>query len=666
VAPPGPGARSLSFAPIRAPLLAALLATLAASPAAGQDATLSVSLTPVVPTGAKLRVEGGSSGLAAGTVVDYDWREASGRVESGRAAIAEDGSFSLEVVPRESGEASLTVAAPGATSPPAAATRVFPGWWSVLPPLLAIGLAMLTRQVVVSLFAGILLGAIFYSGLDPGAGLLRVIDRYALEALSDRDHASIVLFSLLLGGMVAVISRAGGMHGVVEAFRHRAKTKRGAQLVGWFLGFLIFFDDYANSLVVGNTMRPLTDRMRISREKLAYIVDSTAAPVAGIALISTWIGFEVSLIGDAFRDLGVAEDPYKVFLSSIPTCFYPLLSLVFVALVAGTGRDFGPMLRAERRAEGGLVLRPGATPIAALESDRLAVKPGVLPRWWVALVPIGVMAGTVLLGLWWTGRAALGAEGDPLGIRSALDVLTSGNPIKNLGNIFSAASSYTVLLWGSLFGCIAAIALAAGGRKLRLAEAMESWVGGVSAMVLAIVILILAWSIGAVCKDLATANWIVAQAAEGVPAGILPALLFVLGGAVAFATGTSWGTMAILFPLAVPLAYHATAGLDFEGVHRELIATVGAVLSGAIFGDHCSPISDTTVLSSMASGSDHIDHVRTQLPYALLVGAVAVGTGYLLVPLGVPAGVCLLLGSGILVAVLFLVGRRVDKPGAPA
>jgi Na+/H+ antiporter NhaC len=644
-------------------LLLALFLPPVAAAAPAQDATLDVTLPPVAPTGATLRVAGTASGLPAGTEVAYEWREGSGRLEAGRLQLGEDGSFSIEVVPAGSGEASLALAAAQASA--SASTRVFPGWLSILPPLLAIGLAMLTRQVVVSLFAGILLGAIFYSGFDPGRGILRVIDRFALEALTDPDHASIVLFSLLLGGMVAVISRAGGMHGIVEVFRHRAHSKRGAQLVGAVLGFLIFFDDYANSLVVGNTMRPLTDRMKVSREKLAYVVDSTSAPVAGIALISTWIGFEVSLIGDAFAALGLSDDSYKTFLSSIPTCFYPILALVFVLLVAGTGRDFGSMLRAERRAATGLVLRPGAVPLAALESDRLQVKPGVLPRWWVALVPIGVLAATVLLGLWWTGRAALAVEGKPLGTAPALEVFTSGNPIKQLGDVFAAASSYKVLLWGSLFGCVAAILLAAGGRKLRLAEAMEAWVGGVSAMVLAIVILTLAWSIGAVCKDLATADWIVAQAARGVPAGLLPALLFVLGGAVSFATGTSWGTMAILFPLAVPLAHHAASGLDPEAAHRILIGTVGSVLSGAIFGDHCSPISDTTVLSSMASGSDHIDHVRTQMPYALLVGVVAVGCGYLLIPLGVPAGVSLLLGTGVLAAALFLLGKRVEEPAAP-
>jgi len=646
------------------PLKRVLLALLLSAPAASAQ-NLAVEVVKTAPTGAPVEVGVTGTGLAEGASVTLTWAVGGGEARSLTSAVGPDGTAKIPLLPDLPGEARIEVRAGDRTA--AATTRFFPGWLSLMPPLVAIGLAILTRQVVVALFAGILVGALVRFSWRPVTAVLSIVDTYALDALKDESHASIVIFSLLLGGMVAVVTRAGGMAGIVEAFRAKARSRRGAQSVGFFLGLVIFFDDYANSLVIGNTMRPLTDRMRISREKLAYIVDSTAAPVAGLALVSTWVGYEVGLIKDSLAAVGIGVDAYKVFLSSIPYSFYPLFALAMVALVAVTGREFGPMLAAERRAAlGGKVLRDGATPLAATESEMLTAKAGAPPRWWNALIPIGVLTGTVLVGLWWTGRESLAADGDPLGTRPALEVLGSGNPVHALGDIFSSANSYGALLWGSLAGCIAAVVLAVSQRVLRLDEAMAAWLAGITSMMLAMVVLILAWSIGAVCRDLRTAEWLVAHVSDGLPPFLLPTIVFLLGALIAFATGTSWGTMAILVPLAVPLAHHAGAGAAASAgePHWLLVATVAAVLAGAIFVDHCSPISDTTVLSSMASGSDHIDHVRTQLPYAATAAAVAIVCGT--VPAGLGVSPLLSLGAGLVAMVLAVrfIGRRIE-PESP-
>jgi Na+/H+ antiporter NhaC len=540
--------------------------------------------------------------------------------------------------------------------------RVLSGFLTVLPPLVAIVLAVLLRQVIFALLAGVWLGAFLAHGLRPLAAFFRVVDRYLLGALTDGGHASILIFSLLLGGMVAIISRSGGTHGIVEAVRGWAATRRSTQLVTWLMGMFIFFDDYANTLVVGNTMRPVTDRMRISREKLAYLVDSTAAPIASVALISTWIGYEVSLIGDAMTAIGSEMDPYQVFLASIPYRFYPILALVFAVAVAVSGRDLGPMLAAERRAAAGELVGRSASPMADVESERMAPKPEIPHRWFNAVLPIFTVIGVTLGGLWVTGRASLAAGGDPLGARSFVEMVTGGHLIRDLGSVFSAADSYKTLLWGSALGCLAAGGLAVGQRILSLAETLDAWLVGLKSMLMACVILLLAWSIGAVCEDLHTAGYVVGLISDAVPWALLPALVFLIAGGVAFATGTSWGTMAILMPLTVPLATEIARlnGMEPGAAYTLLLGAVSSVLAGATWGDHCSPISDTTILSSMASASDHIDHVRTQMPYAVLVGGVGLLVGDLPAAWGLSPWLSLVLGSVILVAILRYFGRTAD------
>jgi Na+/H+ antiporter NhaC len=413
------------------------------------------------------------------------------------------------------------------------------------------------------------------------------------------------------------------------------------------MGVVIFFDDYANTLLVGSTMRPLTDRVKISREKLAYLVDSTAAPVATVAVISTWVGFEVGLIQDAAArfDAGTTGSAYTFFLRSIPFSFYPWLTLLLVYLVAATGRDFGPMLTAERRAsERDQPLRPGADPASATlttaTSDRGPAHPAL------ALVPIALVIAVTGIGLWWSGRQAALAEGF-----TVLDFRT----------ILNHADSFVVLIWAALGGTLTAAGLAVLARRLTLAQATEGWIEGARAMLIAVVILILAWSLSAVCDALHTADYLIEAARGALSARLLPAVTFVLAAAVSFGTGTSWGTMAIMVPLVYPLGavLPGAEGLGAEIATRIHLASVSAVLAGAVFGDHCSPISDTTILSSLAAGSDHVDHVRTQLPYAALVAAVAIVCGYLPAGYGLPPVLGLAIGAAMLVVWVTFVARPV-------
>ena len=532
-------------------------------------------------------------------------------------------------------------------------TKWLPGWVSILPPLIAILLAIVLREVVASLFLGIWLGALFYAGLNPLAAVWRTIDRFIVPALVDEGHASILVFSLLLGGMVGIMSRSGGTRGIVDALRPLSTTPRRAQLATWLAGLAIFFDDYANTLIVGNTFRPITDRVRVSREKLAYLVDSTAAPVAAIVFVSTWVGYEISLIGDALRIAAgqpgtpaqvaaelTSASPFAVFLHSIPYLFYPILAIVMVGLLVVTQRDFGPMLAAERRARaGGGLYREDAQLMVDTTGRSLEAKPDVANRWINAALPVLTVIFVVLLGLYFDGRAASGSA--------------------SLWDVFGAADPFKALLWGSLSGCLVAIGLSVGQRILSTEEAIGAWLGGMRAMLLAAVILTLAWSLGEVTAVLGTATYLTQILSDNLLPALLPALVFITAAAIAFATGTSWATMAILFPLVVPLAVALGGGAGFEsgGQYTLTLGAISSVLSGSIFGDHCSPISDTTVMSSLASACDHVDHVRTQLPYALVVAGIAVLMGDLGTAFGMPVALAYVLAVGALLAVVRFAGR---------
>ena len=512
-----------------------------------------------------------------------------------------------------------------------------PGWLTVVPPVLAIVLAIALREVVVSLFAGVWLGSTLIHGYDPLTGLLRAIDHYAVKALADEGHAAIAIFSLSLGGMIGVVARSGGAMGLANVVTGLATTRRRAQITTWGLGLLIFFDDYSNSLLVGSTMRPITDRLRISREKLSFLVDATAAPVSSFALISSWVGVEVGYIAEQVQGLGLTEDPYYLFLATIPYRFYPLLMLAFGFFVVVWGRDFGPMRAAEQRAvETGAVSRPGSSPASDFEAPELTPPEGAEPRWTLAVVPIVVVVAVAMVGMWVTGSAALAeARADALAaVEAAQAAVASGAPDAaqalaaaetqlsltepSVRAVIGKADSLVALLWAAMLGGMVAIVLSVAGRVLTLRQAMDAWIAGLRSIALAVLILVLAWSLGAVCEDLHTADAIIAAIGDGLAPWLLPALVFLIAAAVSFATGTSWGTMGILFPLVIPVA-HRLGGGD----SAVLLASIASILSGSVWGDHCSPISDTTIMSSMASSCDHVDHVRTQLPYALAVGGVS-------------------------------------------
>ena len=416
------------------------------------------------------------------------------------------------------------------------------------------------------------------------------------------------------------------------------------------MGTIIFFDDYANTLLVGSTMRPWTDRLKISREKLAYLVDSTAAPVATVAVISTWVGFEVGLIQEAMFRVGGETNAYTFFLQTIPYSYYPLLTLLFVYLIAFTGRDFGPMRTAELRAfHEGQVLRPGARPAseAPKPDDELAAGYGgkaASPL--LAGIPILSVILTTALGIYFNGRQAALAAG-------------TSNP--TLRDALNSADSFAVLTWAALIGATLAVLLAVGSKRLSLMDALDGFMDGVKAMVIAVTILLLAWSLSAICDSLGTANYLVEVSRQVLSARILPMVVFILAAAISFATGTSWGTMAILMPLVYPLGHQLPleAGLPAATALHIHLAAVSAVLAGAVFGDHCSPISDTTILSSLASGSDHVDHVKTQMPYALTVAGISALCGYLPVGFGVSPWLSLGLGVVGVVLVVWRVGKTV-------
>ncbi|MCB1057682.1 MAG: Na+/H+ antiporter NhaC family protein [Acidobacteria bacterium] len=546
------------------------------------------------------------------------------------------------------GPHTVTVQAGGASAE--ATVRTLPGWLSVIPPLAAIVMALIFREVLISLLSGIFLGALFLTGGNPFSAFGRVIDHFIAPALSDPDNAKILIFSALLGAMVGVMSKSGGTRGIVDRLSPLATNPRRGQVATWVMGVLIFFDDYANTLIVGSTMRPITDRLRISREKLAYIVDSTAAPVASVMPISTWIGFEVGLIAASFSDLGLGYDPYVTFIASIPFRFYPILALVFGFTIAFTGRDLGPMLKAERRASGtGQVIADGEVALADYSSSALEPPDGIKHRALNAFLPIAVVILVTVWGLYSTGAAGLE--------RTSFESTGAW-----LREVFANANSFDSLLWASFAGLLSAIALSVATRSLKLTQSIEGLVEGLKAMTMALVVLVLAWSIGDVCSELHTADYLVGLTQGVLAPHWLPVLVFALSAAVAFATGTSWATMSILIPLVIPILHALAQGAGHMPGSAQyttlLLGTISSVLAGAVWGDHCSPISDTTILSSMGSGCNHIAHVRTQLPYALSVGVIGMLVGDIPTAFGLSPWLSILAGVAVIVGGVLWIGKR--------
>jgi Na+/H+ antiporter NhaC len=519
-------------------------------------------------------------------------------------------------------------------------------WISILPPLLAIVLALYLRQVIPALFMGVWLGAWAINDFTLAGlwqGLLESFQKHILTAVADADHAAVILFSLMIGGTVGIISRNGGMQGIVNLIVSWASDARRACLATATMGLAIFFDDYANTLVVGNTMRPVTDSMRISRAKLAYIVDSTAAPVATIAFVTTWIGYQVGLIGEAISYIpDLDAEAYLLFLSTIPYSFYPLLAISFVFMIALSGRDFGPMAKAERDArKNGVGGNDHLDTSMAEDCEPIEAVHGKPQRAINAVLPIMALVLGVIGGLYVTGLA---------------NVKTDTPELKD---IIGAAESYKALMWGSLIGMITAVTITLMQRIMSLEEVVGAWYKGLRTMFYAMIILVLAWALGGVTEELKTADFLVSVLGDTLPIQLVPSIVFILAAFTAFATGSSWGSMGILVPLVIPLTWAVMKANGYsapDDMHI-LYSSIASVLAGSVWGDHCSPISDTTILSSMASGCDHIEHVRTQLPYAILVGVVAIAVCSIPVAFGLSLWIALLLAAGLLYLVLRLAGQ---------
>ena len=533
------------------------------------------------------------------------------------------------------------------------------GIWTIIPPLVAIILAFITKNVILSLFIGVFSGTFLLqlNGFNVSSafigGFLDIINRI-IESLSDPWNAGIILQCLTIGGLIALISKMGGARAIAESLAKRAKSPTSAQIITWLMGLFIFFDDYANSLIVGPIMRPITDKMKISREKLSFIVDATAAPIAGIALISTWVGLEISLIRDGYLSIGQEVNAYGIFISTIPYRFYNILMLLFVVITAVLVKEFGPMLKAERRARTtGKVMADSSKSAVFSEDKSLEPKEGIKLSIWNAIIPIGTLIVFAFVGFYFNGYQAIMAGED-----AALIGLLQNSPLSfvSIRETFGNSDASIVLFQAALLASIVAVVMAVAQRILTVSEALDTWVDGMKSLVITGVILLLAWSLSSVIKELGTAAFLVSALSSTIPKFLLPSIIFILGSIISFATGTSYGTMGILMPLAIPLAHAISPDATF------IVVNVGAVLTGAIFGDHCSPISDTTILSSMGSGCDHIDHVKTQLWYSLTVGAITILFGYIPAGLGLPIFIVLPVAMVAVWATVYFFGKSPEVP----
>lgn len=550
----------------------------------------------------------------------------------------------------------------------------FYGFITLLPPFIAIILAFITKDVILSLFMGVLSGTFLLSLASniffvDTIALINIYDTlvesfskiigYVLKSTSDPVNAGIILQILCIGGLVALITKMGGAKAIALQFAKRAKTAISAQLNTWFIGLLIFFDDYANLLIVGPIMRPLADKFKISREKFAFIIDSTAAPVAGIAIISTWIGLEVSLIKNAYASIGIDNvSAFGIFVETIPYRFYNIFMLFFVALTAIMGREFGSMYAAQIRAKTTGQIAPvsksAALDTAELEDQFLAPKDGIKIRAFDAIIPVMTLIILAILGFYFNGFSVL--EGEELANAKA-------NPLsfETLRSAFGSADSSIVLFQAALFAAIVAIFIGVRRRIFNIKEAIETWIYGWKTMIFTIVLLLLAWSLSSIVKDLGTSTFITHLLADKLPEFILPATIFAFASLISFAIGTSYGTMGVLMPLAVPLAFEVAKlnGLEGEALHHYMVLNISCVLTGAIFGNHCSPISDNVILSSMSAKCDHMEHVRTQIPYALFICAISLFTGYIPTALGLSVWLVLPLNFILIALLLRIIGKKV-------
>lgn len=462
------------------------------------------------------------------------------------------------------------------------------GWLSVIPPVVAIGLALVTKKVIPSLAIGIISGAFILTSYSPMATITKILGILS-EKVTDSWNLSILGFLVILGILVHLVTVAGGSAAYGKWASTKIKTRAGAQLSTFVLGILIFIDDYFNSLTVGTVMRPVTDKFNIPRAKLAYILDATAAPICIIAPVSSWVATIMSTMGDKFKTSGIDMEPFSAFLMTIPLNLYAILTLVMVTIICVTNVRFGLMAIYEERAilEGDL----GALPLEEKISEEISTKGTVMDL----VVPIVGLVVFVLVAMTYTGGYFEGG----------VSVLES---IKNT----DAAKS---LLYGGVAALILSLLMFLPRGVVKSGQLPKATYGGFMSMLPANLILIFAWTIGGVISELGTGTFLANQLGNTLPFWAYPAIAFILSGFMAFATGTSWGTFAIMIPIAIDLAMIVDPQM--------LVVLMASVMAGSVYGDHCSPISDTTILSATGAGCKHIDHVNTQLPYATLVAGIS-------------------------------------------
>ena len=461
-------------------------------------------------------------------------------------------------------------------------------WMSILPPLLAIVLAIITRQVILSLSVGIWIGFCLLESVNPLAGIGLALDGI-VNVFSDAGDTRVLMFTLIIGGLIATIEKLGGVRGFIHLLEHRDWVTDGkrAQWLAYTTGIVVFIESNITLLIAGAISRPLFDRYKISREKLAYIIDSTSAPICILIPLNAWGAVIISLLASA--DI---NNPIDVFIYAIPFNLYPIVVIVFCAFVIGKNIEIGPMKKAQNRTEAGELLWANATPMVdpSILSQQFERTDADKARFMIA--PIAVMVIGMPLALFVTG------DGD-----------------------LSEGSGSTSVLWAVLAALVTSWGLALHQRQLNLEELMQIFLKGAGGLLPVTMILLFALALGDVANLLGTGAYVAQLVQQNIPLAFLLPLLFIISGFIAFAIGSSWGTFAIMIPLAMQIA----VPLDLNSS-----LFLSAVLSGSVFGDHASPISDTTVVASMASATDHIDHVRTQLPYALISGGIA-AFGFLLV-----------------------------------
>jgi len=547
-------------------------------------------------------------------------------------------------------------------------------WYSVIPPLLAIVLAFLTRRVLPSLGIAILTGGLLShvppTPLSAGAWFegFKTSATHVTATVTDVTYLQILAFIPPIFVMIEILIASGGFRGIIVWLLRWIKGRKSAQAATALMGILCFIDDYTNAIVVGSMMQPITDRFRISREKLAFLVDATSAPIAGLAVVSTWIAFEVGLLGQIGGTLGIGKSGYAMFFDALSFRFYCLLMIAFVFLHILLDCDFGPMKTAQKTA---LANEPG-------DKDAASQEVGPTPsanrsdRAFKALVPL---AGLVLFhftGLWFDGTATLKddmQQWQTLSQTTALEempakpvdieTLSPGSWIYWREVIGHATHTPLCLACASSFGLTLALIFSQLCGSLSRPVIVQCFKRGIRRAMIPFVILIMAWSLKNCCDTLGTGEFLATILADRVQPYMFPPILFLVASLTSFATGTSYGTMAILMPTAIPIAY----AIDGQTYGLTTMISLGAVLDGAIFGDHCSPISDTTIMSSIASSCDLVQHVRTQLPYSLLIAAIALTMAYIPSSLGLAPIWGLLLGVLAILATLLILRRRTNSVG---